>query len=627
MKKIFKIGIIGNGDWGKKVFSILNKSSQIKIIFVETSKFNYLHLYNQVDWVYIATPPNTHFDLTKKFLKLRINVLCEKPLSFKSNEIDYLYKLAEKLKLKLFVNHIEEFKCKENNLVLKKNNTIDNLPNKFFKFEDKFDKYIYHDIYLLYKKINIKKLNINFSSENSKIILSCDKGTQKINTSLSLDSNRVHNLNNHSLVSKKDYIYSYFLSIFNGWENQSLNKKQIIFISKIRKILIKNQKDLKIIQLNDLNQKFSLSNKFFKKNQKDLFHSQNFIKNELIDKLEIKLKDMVNRRFCLTLNSCSDALYVALKSINIKKGDEVIVTSYSWISTATSILQCGARPIFCDVDDSGNINFDLARKLVSNKTKALIFVNLYGNLCNILKLNKLKKKYRSIIFIEDCAQSFGSSVKLDNKEIFSGSFGDISCTSFYPTNNLSTIGDGGAIFTDNKNLINKMRSFSNLGQISRFNVDDWGINSRLNPIVAIMLLNQIDHLNKIKKNLKQKYLNYVKLINKFKVDCKMIKIFKNSNPYFLNFCLFFEDNRDELCDYLRSRSIETGTNYAKILPELNVFKKYSFKNKLFSFGKSVKLSQTVIKLPFYYNISKKDQSRVIKEISKFQNFKITKFNK
>ena len=244
------------------------------------------------------------------------------------------------------------------------------------EFEERFVKYIYHDIYLLYKKINLNKLNIKFEFKNSKIILRCDRGTQKINTSLSLGSERIHTVNNQNLVTKKDYILDYFLSIFKGLENLSENKKQIIFISKIRNILIKNLKVFKKIRLNDLNQKFSLSNKFFMKNLKVLFNSQNFIKNELIYKLEAKLKNLVNRRFCLTLNSCSDALYIALKSVNIKKYDEVIVTSYSWISTATAILQCGAKPIFCDVDDSGNIDFDLAEKLISNKTKALIFVNL-----------------------------------------------------------------------------------------------------------------------------------------------------------------------------------------------------------------------------------------------------------
>ena len=144
-----------------------------------------------------------------------------------------------------------------------------------------------------------------------------------------------------------------------------------------------------------MNNKFNLTKKNFLKDQKKLFSTQDFIRSNFIDKLNEELKNFVNRKYSITVNTCSDGLYIALRALDVKEKDEVIVTSLSWISTASSIVQCKAKPIFCDVEkNSSNIDFDKVEKLINKKTKAIIFVNLYGNLCDIKKLNRLRNKYR-----------------------------------------------------------------------------------------------------------------------------------------------------------------------------------------------------------------------------------------
>lgn len=231
----------------------LNQSKKIKIIFIETSKLEYSHLYDQVDWIYIATPISTHFDLVKKFLKLKKNILCEKPISLDKNEINYLYKLAKKSKAILFVNHIEYFKFIQNNFFFNKNNSIKNHTNSFYNFETKFNKYLYHDFYLLEGKIDLRNMKVNSFSEDSDIVIIENNNIHKISSKVISSAKRIHSINNQSFITKKDYILDYFLSIFNGLENDSLNKKQVFFVSRFYEILRKNIKIKKVIKLNDLN--------------------------------------------------------------------------------------------------------------------------------------------------------------------------------------------------------------------------------------------------------------------------------------------------------------------------------------------------------------------------------------
>lgn len=625
IKKKINLGMVGFGSWGKRVFNRIKKNQNIKILFIETKKNNYSNMYHKVDWVYIATSTSDHFEQVKKFLLLKLNVLCEKPLSFKKQELVYLYDLAKKNKKKLFINHIEFFKIKEKKFLYKKNNVIENYYPFYLDYAESFSRMLYHDFYLLHNCLKDQLFNLRLivRKDNYELELKHKSSVQKIKSSLFEKKKRIHKINNENLVTNKDYINEYFYSIFTNRQSYLINKKQVFFISKIYDNFINIKKKNRFISLNNLNNKFNLSKKKFLKDQSKLFLKQDFIKSDILDKLNEKLKNFVNRKYSVTVNTCSDGLYIALRALNIKEKDEVIVTSLSWISTASSILQCNAKPVFCDVEiNSSNIDFDKVEKLINKKTKAIIFVNLYGNLCNIKKLNILRNKYKKISFIEDCAQSFGSSVKISGKFFFSGSFGDISCTSFYPTKNLSTIGDGGAIFTDDKILYEKIKNFAKLGQNKRLEVDDLGINSRMNSIQAIMILSQMKYMKLIKDNLKKKYQFYINLLKKYNIKCRVLKHKKSVYPHHLNFCIYLKKDRDKLSNFLLSKNIETATNYEKILPDLKIFKKYVPTNYKIKYKNSASLAASVLNLPFYYNIKNNDQIKVVKEISNFQKINV-----
>ena len=133
-----------------------------------------------------------------------------------------------------------------------------------------------------------------------------------------------------------------------------------------------------------------------------------------------------------------------------------------------------------------------------------------------------------------------------------------------------------------------------------------------------MILSQIKYIELFKKNLEKKYQFYISLLKKFNIKCKVLHNNKSVYPYHLNFCIYLKKDRNKLSKYLRSKNIETGMNYEKILPDLKIFKKYLPKNYRKNFKYSVILADTVLNLPFYYNISNSDQTKVIKEISNFQ---------
>ncbi|MDC3030213.1 Gfo/Idh/MocA family oxidoreductase [Candidatus Pelagibacter sp.] len=235
IKKKIKIGIIGFGSWGKKIFKRLKKNKRIEIIFIETTKKKYSKLYCEADWIYIATPFDTHFKIVRKFLLLKRNVFCEKPLSFNKNQLSSLYNLAKKNKITLFVNHIEFFKFKKKKIKIKKNNLIENYSKFNVGYEESFERFLYHDCYILHHMIKNKYFSFKLLNKKNtfELVFRQKSYTQKIRSSLMKHKNRVHNVNGINFVTKKDYINEYFNSIFSFKEDIDLNKKQVFFVSQI----------------------------------------------------------------------------------------------------------------------------------------------------------------------------------------------------------------------------------------------------------------------------------------------------------------------------------------------------------------------------------------------------------
>jgi dTDP-4-amino-4,6-dideoxygalactose transaminase len=192
--------------------------------------------------------------------------------------------------------------------------------------------------------------------------------------------------------------------------------------------------------------------------------------------------------------SGTDALLIALRAIGIKPGDEVITTPFTFVATASTVLMCGARPVFVDIDPrTFNLDLDQVAAAITPKTKAIVPVHLFGQPVQLAPLKALCQKH-GIRLIEDAAQSFGADY--DGRK--SGAYGDIGCTSFYPSKNLSAFGDGGLMITDDDRLAAEMRVLASHGSRVRYHHHVLGYNSRLDEIQAVILrvkLKRLDSFN------------------------------------------------------------------------------------------------------------------------------------
>jgi dTDP-4-amino-4,6-dideoxygalactose transaminase len=355
-----------------------------------------------------------------------------------------------------------------------------------------------------------------------------------------------------------------------------------------------------------------LQNKiFYKKIIKDFKNSivnSDFIGGNNINKFESNFKRKVKSKYCVSVANGTDGLIISLKCLNIKKGDEVITTSHSWVSTAEAIVAVGAKPVFVDTDKFFTINADLIEKKISIRTKAIIPVHLYGQPCDMTKILLLAKKY-NLKIIEDCAQAHLTKFK---KKIV-GNFGDVGVFSFYPGKNLGAFGDAGAIICKKKKIYNLIRKYRNHGSIKKNNHEVFGINSRLDTVQA-NILNE--------KLVKLKYFNYLRNINA-KIYRKYLKNNNNiqlplerkfSYHSYHQFVIKVNKKRDSLRDYLKIKKIETAIHYPKMLFNIRPFIKFKGEDK---FAISQINEKEILSLPMHPFLSKKQIMYICKHINIF----------
>lgn len=349
----------------------------------------------------------------------------------------------------------------------------------------------------------------------------------------------------------------------------------------------------------------NLKSKIVKAIENSFLHGQTLQGPEVVD-FEKKISKFVGRKFAVAVGSCTDALFFSLKAGGVKNGDEVIVTSYSYLASATCILRCGAKPIFVDVDENGNMQIDKVLKKINKKTKAIIYVHLFGYLQDIDKL-VLSAKKKKILFIEDFAQALGASIKQKK----AGSFGDISCTSFDPTKVLSAPGSGGIVVTNNKKIKNKIIKMRYHGKNKFGDHDMLGINSQMPTIVAASLLIKFKYFKECQSkriNIANKYIKNFKNLN-----LSLPPLFKNGQHIYHKFVIRTK-YRDELFRYLNKNGVHSLIHYKKPLHKLKIFK--SFRSKL---PISEKLSKTSLSIPIHPYLKKKEVNYIIKIIKDFFN--------
>lgn len=223
--------------------------------------------------------------------------------------------------------------------------------------------------------------------------------------------------------------------------------------------------------------------------------SAQFISGPYVHEFEKSFQEYLGANYVITCANGTDALQLALMSLNLQRGDEVIVPAFNYVATAEVIALLGLTPVMVDVDpDTFNIDSSLVEQAITSKTKAVVPVHLFGQCADMEKIITICKEHELYI-IEDNAQSIGATYKMDGGKKAVGLLGHIGTTSFFPSKNLGCYGDGGAVLTNDRLFAEKIRQTAKHGQVQKYKHDIVGINSRLDAIQAAILTEKLKQLD------------------------------------------------------------------------------------------------------------------------------------
>tara|TARA_E500000178_G_scaffold329647_1_gene360762 strand:- start:1766 stop:2890 length:1125 start_codon:yes stop_codon:yes gene_type:complete len=350
-------------------------------------------------------------------------------------------------------------------------------------------------------------------------------------------------------------------------------------------------------------------------NLKKVLNHSNYIMGPEVKQLEKALEVYTGAKYCITCASGTDALILSLLAYGIGKGHFVICPSFTFPATAEAILITGATPIFIDV---GKKTFNLCyrqleKTLENNKNKldikAVIAVDLFGLPANYNKLKAISKKY-NIKIIADAAQSFGASV--NEKKV--GNLASLTCTSFFPAKPLGCYGDGGAIFTNNKILKDKLVSLRAHGKsTSKYKISKIGLNSRLDTIQAAILLAKMKIFDweLVQRDRNAKLFNF-ELEKLYKVP----KLPKGTSSAWAQYTIIVE-KRNKLMNYLKGKKIPFMVYYPVPMHRQPAYKAYADKN--IELKRSKELSRTVISLPVHAYLKETEKEYILYHLKRAKN--------
>jgi dTDP-4-amino-4,6-dideoxygalactose transaminase len=342
----------------------------------------------------------------------------------------------------------------------------------------------------------------------------------------------------------------------------------------------------------------------------DKIYSKNcFILGENVEKFEKEFANYCGAKYAIGCGNGLDALYLILRGYDIGYGDEVIIPSNTFIATALAVSYTGAKVVLVEPNDSTyNIDISQIEEAITNNTKAIIAVHLYGKIADMNSIRKISDKY-NLKLIEDSAQAHGCMY--DNKK--SGNIGDAAGFSFYPGKNLGALGDGGAVVTNDKVLADKIKAIRNYGASKKYEHQYKGVNSRLDELQAAFLRVKLPYLDKYnleRQKIAEYYFNNIKNEN---IILPGVEDIKDSVWHlFVIKC----DKRDALYKYLSENSIETIIHYPIPINLQNAYKDLNFKNDDYPIAKQ--LSETVLSLPLWYGMSQDDIEYVVECLNKFK---------
>ncbi|MBS4172210.1 DegT/DnrJ/EryC1/StrS family aminotransferase [Bacillus sp. FJAT-49736] len=358
-----------------------------------------------------------------------------------------------------------------------------------------------------------------------------------------------------------------------------------------------------MINLVDLQRQFHFMKDEILLELEKVIDSGNYILGSKVEELEKKISEKLNVSDAITVANGTDALVLTLEGLGIEKGDEVITTPFSFFATAEAVSRVGATPVFADVDPvTFNINPMEIEKRITPATKAIIPVHLFGQPADMEEINGIAKKH-NLVVIEDACQAFGSTYQ--GKPI--GSLGDAACFSFFPTKNLGTLGDGGAITTSNRKLAETLRKLRTHGTTKKYHHDKIGYNSRLDEIHAAILLvnlNEIDGWNSKRREWAERYRKY--LSNVSHLDLPMEA---NDRTHIYHLFCIGSDKREKMMDALKAADIQSGIYYPLCLHLQEVYKHLNYSVGDFPVAES--LQNRLFAIPMHPFLTEAEQDYII----------------
>ena len=313
----------------------------------------------------------------------------------------------------------------------------------------------------------------------------------------------------------------------------------------------------------------------------------------------------------------TDALQIALMALNLQPGDEVITPDFTFISTVEVVKLLGLHPVLVDVDDTYyTLRPDQLREAITSRTRAIVPVHLYGQCAPMQEILQLAKQHE-VAVVEDAAQSLGAEYKLDGDIKKAGTLGDIGCTSFFPSKNLGCYGDGGALFTNNPDLADEIRTIANHGSHQKYYHSRTGVNSRLDTLQAAILdvkLKYLDQYNKARQRAAAHYdraLSGIPQIQTPQVHPRSSHIY---HQYTLK--LSAEVSRDDLKRYLKDRGIPSMVYYP--VP-MHLQQAFNEKERFVEgdFPVSERLSRSVLSLPMHTELEEEQMHYITQTLKQY----------
>lgn len=329
-----------------------------------------------------------------------------------------------------------------------------------------------------------------------------------------------------------------------------------------------------------------------------------------VAEFEKEFAEFINTKYAIATSSGTAALHTALLASELGEKDEVITTPFSFVATGNSILYTGAKPVFVDIDkDTYNIDHNKIEIAITEKTKAIMPVHLYGQSANMDEIMKIAKK-NNLIVIEDAAQAHGAIYKkegsiFNDKKI--GNIGDLACFSFYPTKNMTT-GEGGIITTNNKEYADKAKMIVSHGESERYKHSILGYNFRMTDISAAIGLVQLKKLNEFN----HKRIKNAKFLNKELSNVKGIetpKTVDDSAHVYHQYTISIENgNRDDWIKFINDNGVKTGIHYPIPIYKQELYENLGFKDEC---PVSENLANKVVSLPIHPKITKSDLKIIV----------------